>query len=60
MAASRGDGLRPELLQLFERLAKGADANFSETVDAYKASTLLTNFASKEGAAPDREALKKS
>jgi hypothetical protein len=32
IAASRGDGLRPELLNLFRRMANGADANLSETV----------------------------
>jgi len=37
IAALRGDGLRPELVQLFERLAKGADdANISGTVEASK------------------------
>jgi hypothetical protein len=32
IAASRGDGLHPELVKLFERLAKGADANISKAV----------------------------
>jgi glutamate mutase epsilon subunit len=36
MAASRGDGLHHELVQLFERLAEGADANLSETIETYK------------------------
>jgi len=34
IAALRGDGLRPELVQLFERLAQGADANLSGVVEA--------------------------
>jgi hypothetical protein len=31
LAASRGDGLRPELVDLFKRLAAGADATHSES-----------------------------
>jgi hypothetical protein len=34
IAALRGDGLHPELLKLFERLAKGADTNLSQSVEA--------------------------
>jgi hypothetical protein len=30
-AAARGDGLRPEFVDLFKRLAAGADATLSET-----------------------------
>lgn len=33
IAAFRGDGLRPELVQLFERLAQGGDTNLSEIVE---------------------------
>jgi hypothetical protein len=54
IAASRGDGLHPELLKLFERLTKGADTNLSQSVEG-----LLNDFASKD-VAPDREALKKA
>jgi len=49
IAASRGDGLHPELVQFFERLAKGADANISETVET---SEFPTDFATKN-AVPD-------
>jgi hypothetical protein len=31
LAAARGDGLRPEFVQLFTRLAAGADATLSES-----------------------------
>ena len=31
LAATRGDGLRPEFVDLFKRLAAGADATLSET-----------------------------
>jgi len=48
MAASRCDGLHPELVRLFERLANGADANLSETLDASKGCTLSSNLASKD------------
>jgi hypothetical protein len=34
IAASRGDGLRPELVTLFNRLASGADPSLSEVVPA--------------------------
>jgi hypothetical protein len=30
IAATRGDGLHPELLMLFKRLAAGVDANLAE------------------------------
>jgi len=36
VAALRGDGLRPELVALFERLAQGAEANLSEIIEAPK------------------------
>ncbi len=42
IAASRGDGLHPELLKLFERLTKGADTNLSQSVEG------LTDFAAKD------------
>ncbi|HEY2526496.1 MAG TPA: hypothetical protein VGJ20_00910 [Xanthobacteraceae bacterium] len=32
LAAKRGEGLRPELVDLFKRLATGADVTLSETV----------------------------
>jgi len=32
LAAARGDGLRPEFLDLFKRLAAGANAALSESV----------------------------
>lgn len=32
LAASRGDGLRPEFVDLFKRLAAGADDRLSESV----------------------------
>jgi len=59
IAASRGDGLHPELLKLFERLAKGADTNLSQSVEASKGCGLPTDFTSKN-IAPDREPLKKA
>jgi hypothetical protein len=31
LAATRGEGLRPEFVELFKRLAAGADATLSET-----------------------------
>ena len=31
LAAARGDGLRPEFVKLFARLAAGADATLSES-----------------------------
>ena len=31
LAAARGDGLRPEFVKLFTRLAAGADATLSES-----------------------------
>ena len=31
LAATRGDGLRPEFVDLFKRLAAGADTTLSET-----------------------------
>ena len=31
LAATRGDGLRPEFVDLFRRLAAGADATLSES-----------------------------
>jgi hypothetical protein len=31
LAATRGEGLRPEFVDLFKRLAAGADATLSET-----------------------------
>jgi hypothetical protein len=31
LAAARGDGLRPEFVDLFKRLAAGADATLSES-----------------------------
>jgi hypothetical protein len=34
LAASRGDGLRPELVDLFGLLANGADSHLSESVPA--------------------------
>jgi hypothetical protein len=33
LAASRGDGLRPEFVDLFKRLAAGMDAQLSESVE---------------------------
>jgi len=33
LAAPRGDGLRPEFVDLFKRLAAGADATLSETAE---------------------------
>jgi hypothetical protein len=33
IAATRGDGLHPELLTLFKRLAAGADENLAEFVE---------------------------
>jgi hypothetical protein len=53
IAASRGDGLHPELVKLFERLAKGADTNLSQSVEG-----LLTDVASKD-VAPDLRSAKK-
>jgi len=46
----RGDGLHPELVRLFARLANGAEANLSETLDASKRCALLRNQASKSSA----------
>jgi hypothetical protein len=58
IAASRGDGLHPELVKLFERLAKGADANISEAVGT----SVLPNDFTAKNVAPDskstQEALK--
>jgi hypothetical protein len=34
LAAARGDGLRPEFVDLFKRLAAGADATLSETAQS--------------------------
>jgi hypothetical protein len=34
IAALRGDGLHPEFVQLFERVAQGADVNLSDIVEA--------------------------
>jgi len=48
MAASRGDGLHPELVRLFERLANGADANLSESLDPPKGCTLLSDLVPKD------------
>jgi len=59
IAASRGDGLYPELLQLFKRLAQGADTNISQSVEAVKGCGLPIDFASKN-IASDREELKKA
>ena len=33
LAAKRGEGLRPEFVDLFRRLAAGADATLSETAE---------------------------
>ena len=33
LAAARGDGLRPEFVDLFKRLAAGADAALSESAE---------------------------
>jgi hypothetical protein len=59
IAASRGDGLRPEFVQLFERLAQGADTNLSAIVEASKTGEFETGPTSQT-VAPAREALKKS
>jgi hypothetical protein len=59
IAALRGDGLRPEFLRLFERLARGADAKLSEMVEAPKGCGFATGFTS-QNSATNREALKKS
>ena len=59
IAASRGDGLHPELLKVFERLAKGADTNLSQAVETSEGCGFPIDFASKNIAA-DREALKKA
>jgi hypothetical protein len=34
IAALSGDGLHPEFVQLFERVAQGADVNLSDIVEA--------------------------
>ena len=36
IAASRGDGLRPELVDLFKRLAAGCDTTLSESAAGRK------------------------
>ena len=50
MAASRGDGLHPELVRLFERLTNGADANLAKTLQASNGCTLVRNLAAKDPA----------
>ena len=56
IAALRGDGLNPEFVQLFERLAQGADANLSDMVEAPNG---FEPGATSQNDAPDREAPKK-
>jgi len=50
------DGLHPEFVQLFERLAQGADANLSDIVEAPNG---FEPGATSQNDAPDREAPKK-
>jgi hypothetical protein len=59
IAASRGDGLRPEFVPLFERLAQGAAANLSAILEASKTNGFEMGPTSQT-VARDREALKKS
>ena len=59
IAASRGDGLHPELLKLFERLAKGADTNLLQAVETFEGCGSPIDSSSKNIAA-NREALKKA
>jgi hypothetical protein len=56
IAARRGDGLHPKFVQLFERLAQGADANLSDIVEAPNG---FEPGATSQNDAPDREAPKK-
>ena len=56
IAALLGDGLHPEFVQLFERLAQGADANLSDIVEAPNG---FEPGATSQNDAPDREAPKK-
>ena len=56
IAALRGDGLHPEFVQLFERLAQGADANLSAIVEAPNGCEPGTT---SQNDATDREAPKK-
>jgi hypothetical protein len=58
IAALRGDGLRAELVALFERLAQGADATPSEIIETPKRCEREPGSASQNVAR--REALKKS
>jgi hypothetical protein len=51
--------LRPEFVQLFERLAQGADANLSAILEASKTNGFEIGPTSQT-VARDREALKKS
>lgn len=53
IASLRGDGLHPELVKLFERLAKGSDTNLSQSVEG-----VPTDFASKD-VTPDLKSAKK-
>jgi hypothetical protein len=52
IAALRGDGLHPEFVQLFERLAQGADVNLSDIVEAPSG---FEPGATSQNDAPDEE-----
>jgi hypothetical protein len=52
LAAARGDGLRPEFVKLFTRLAVGADATLSES--AQPPAGLAFEPATKESASNER------
>jgi len=52
IAALRGDGLRPEFVQLFERLAQGVDANLFDIIEA---PSRFEPGATSQNDAPDRD-----
>jgi hypothetical protein len=52
LAASRGDGLRPELVELFKRMAHGADSSLSETAPPQETSGLDHSSEAKEQETP--------
>ena len=43
LAAARGDGLRPEFVDLFKRLATGADATLSKSTQSSRGSRPRTS-----------------